>query len=96
LRLCHDPPSLTLGSEPVAQDPLAADLWFEKLPKEKMATWELFEVAFLTEFPVVKVVEKTKEQYEEELLELKLKEEELGKSVEKGSRSRHGPMRSCI
>jgi hypothetical protein len=62
-----------------------ADLWFEKLPKKKMATWELFEATFLTEFLVVKAVEKMKEQYEEELLDLKLKEEELGKSVEKGS-----------
>jgi hypothetical protein len=61
-----------------------ADQWFEKLPKEKMANWELFEAEFLAEFPVVKAVEKTKEQYEEELLDLVLKEEELGKSVEKG------------
>ena len=56
-----------------------ADDWYGSLDAAILADWALIEAEFHTRWPKTAVVKKTSTEYEEELLGLRLKEEELGK-----------------
>jgi hypothetical protein len=56
-----------------------ADDWYEALDAAIRADWALVEAAFHTRWPKIAVVKKTSTEYEEELLGLRLKDEELGR-----------------
>ena len=56
-----------------------ADEWFEELSKNDKAEWANIEAAFRKRWPRKKPVKKTNEEYEEELRDLQLKTEDLGK-----------------
>ncbi|KAK7020246.1 hypothetical protein VNI00_017777 [Paramarasmius palmivorus] len=62
-----------------------ADEWFKGLDAEVKKDWDRFEEEFEKRWPEIAGVKKEKSEYEDELLALRLKEEELGKKVE-----RHG------
>jgi hypothetical protein len=62
-----------LHSESVADD------WFNALDAATRADWDLIEAAFHVRWPKLAVVKKTSTEYEEDLLGLRLKDEELGK-----------------
>ena len=56
-----------------------ADEWFAELPDEKKKTWGDIEVAFRARWPKKQQIKKTDEEYEDEIIGRKLKEEDLGK-----------------
>ena len=56
-----------------------ADEWFDALPQADKKDWDAIEHAFNTRWPRKKVVKKTTEEYEEEIIGLRLKMEDLGK-----------------
>ncbi|TEB28854.1 hypothetical protein FA13DRAFT_761470 [Coprinellus micaceus] len=63
-----------------------ADEWWNELEDDKKGKWSDIEVAFKTKWPGRTVVKKTPTEYEEELLGLKLKVEDLGVKEEVGGR----------
>lgn len=56
-----------------------ADDWFEDLKADDKASWGKIEAAFRTRWPRKKAAKKTNEEYEDEIRELTLKMEEVGK-----------------
>ncbi|KIM34953.1 hypothetical protein M413DRAFT_79884 [Hebeloma cylindrosporum] len=56
-----------------------ADDWYEELPAADKVDWAAIEVAFRKRWPRKQQVKKTKEEYEEEIMGLLLKMEDLGK-----------------
>src|SRR5277367_4576716 len=56
-----------------------ADDWFAELTPAEKKTWSDIETAFRTRWPRKKQVKKTHEEYEAEIVEYKLKVEDLGK-----------------
>lgn len=56
-----------------------ADEWFEDLPPNDKANWAAIEAAFRVRWPRKKAAKKTKEEYEEDIMMLKLKMEDIGK-----------------
>lgn len=56
-----------------------ADIWFEELPDEDKKDWSSIETAFRLRWPRKKAVKKTSEEYEDEIMTLKLRMEDLGK-----------------
>ena len=56
-----------------------ADEWFEELKEKDKTDWKSIEAAFRTRWPRKKAAKKTSEEYEEEVRELELKMEDLGK-----------------
>ena len=56
-----------------------ADDWFANLLDEEKKSWASIEAAFGKRWPKKKLVKKTEEEYEDEILNRKLKEEDLGK-----------------
>jgi hypothetical protein len=61
-----------------------ADEWLEDLDRADKATWAKLKEAFIKKWPKVKQAKKTQAEREDELLELRLKEEDLGKKTEVG------------
>lgn len=57
----------------------AADDWYGELTDETKANWDLVEREFHRKWPKRVIAKKTTTEYEEELLNLRLKETELGK-----------------
>ncbi|KAF8235635.1 hypothetical protein L208DRAFT_1256225 [Tricholoma matsutake] len=55
------------------------DDWYGSFDAAILVDWALMEAEFHTQWPKAAVVKKTSTEYEEELLGLRLKEEELGK-----------------
>ncbi|KAG2337902.1 hypothetical protein BDR05DRAFT_894544 [Suillus weaverae] len=55
--------------------------WFKALTSTDKATWPAFVTAFEKCWPPVTIAEKTKAEYERELLDLALQEEEVGKKT---------------
>lgn len=64
-----------------------ADDWLEELKEEDKTTWAKLKDAFTKRWPKVKQVKKMQIEYEDELLSLQLKDEDLGKKVEVGGLS---------
>lgn len=56
-----------------------ADEWFDDLVNNDKKDWKSIEAAFNTRWPRKKAVKKTAEEYEEEIMGLRLKMEDLGK-----------------
>lgn len=61
-----------------------ADNWYSSLNAAILADWALIEAELYTWWPKAAVVKKTSTEYEKELLELHLKEEELWKETAAG------------
>ncbi|KAG2074663.1 hypothetical protein BDR04DRAFT_1092869 [Suillus decipiens] len=57
-----------------------AEKWFKARPQEDKASWSAFTVAFGKRWPSI-IAEKTKAEYEKELLDHKLSSEEVGKKM---------------
>ena len=55
-----------------------ADEWFAGLSSHKLANWGVFEATFEEYWPRMKRAVKSPEEYEDELLQLKLRDEDLG------------------
>ena len=53
--------------------------WFEELKQNDKVDWSSIEAAFRKQWPRKKPVKKANEEYEEELHDLQLKTEDLGK-----------------
>lgn len=66
-----------------------ADEWWIALPRATKATWALIEEAFEVQWPPQVTVSKSRRKYEEELLALRLKDEELGTRIASGKRETH-------
>lgn len=64
----------------------AADEWFEELPLGDKKDWDAIEDAFNKRWPRKKAAKKTKEEYEEEIMGLGLKMEDLGKKEKTAGR----------
>ncbi|KAG1819820.1 uncharacterized protein BJ212DRAFT_1267320 [Suillus subaureus] len=60
---------------------LQAEAWFQVLPTMNRATWIVFVTVFEACWPPVKIVEKTKAEYEKELLDHKLQHMEVRKKT---------------
>ena len=56
-----------------------ADEWFEELTENDKSSWDNIEKAFRKRWPRNKAAKKTNEEYEEEIREVLLKTEDLGK-----------------
>ena len=56
-----------------------ADEWYDELIDEEKKTWSDIEVAFRKRWPPKKPIKKTQEEYEDEILDRKLKTEDLGR-----------------
>ena len=56
-----------------------ADKWYEELATDSKTTWNSIETAFQARWPRKKGAKKTNEEYEEEIRELQLKMEDMGK-----------------
>ncbi|KAG1847980.1 hypothetical protein C8R48DRAFT_604549 [Suillus tomentosus] len=56
-----------------------AERWFKALQSKDKATWNAFVIAFEKRWPPVQIAEKTRAEYEKELLEHILREEDVGK-----------------
>ncbi|KAG6851819.1 hypothetical protein C0991_005741 [Blastosporella zonata] len=56
----------------------AAEIWYNALPDATKADWSLVEDAFHAKWPPVKIAAKCMEEYEEELLSCRMKDEALG------------------
>ena len=57
----------------------AADEWYAELPENEKKSWNDIEAAFGKRWPMKKQVKKTEDEYEDEIVERKLKLEDLGK-----------------
>ena len=57
----------------------AADEWYAELAENEKKSWKDIEVAFGKRWPRKKQVKKTDDEYEDEIMERKLKPEDLGK-----------------
>ena len=55
-----------------------ADLWWMNLDTKHKASWSTVKAAFITKWPTIIAADKTKLEYQKELLALWLKEEEVG------------------
>ena len=64
----------------------AADEWFDELAQKEKKDWNTLEDAFNKRWPRKKSAKKTKEEYEEEVTELRLKMEDLGKKEKTSGR----------
>ena len=53
--------------------------WYEELAMDSKTTWSSIETAFRAHWPRKKGAKKTNEEYEEEIRELQLKMEDMGK-----------------
>ncbi|KAG2031232.1 hypothetical protein BDR03DRAFT_1016265 [Suillus americanus] len=58
-----------------------AEVWFKALSSTDKASWPLFVAVFEVHWPPVKIVEKTKAEYEKELLDHVLQSTEVGKKT---------------
>ncbi|KAG1732316.1 hypothetical protein EDB19DRAFT_1831430 [Suillus lakei] len=58
-----------------------AEVWFQAIPSTSKATWATFVTVFEACWPPVKIVEKTKAEYEKELLDHALQCTEVGKKM---------------
>ena len=58
-----------------------ADEWYTELAENEKKSWADIETAFHKRWPKKKQVKKTVDEYEDEILGKKLKEEDLGKKV---------------
>ncbi|KAG2355743.1 hypothetical protein BDR07DRAFT_1425244 [Suillus spraguei] len=58
-----------------------AENWFKARPPKDKTSWTVFEEAFKKRWPPIEIVEKTKEEYEKELLDHTLSSEEVGKKT---------------
>lgn len=56
-----------------------ADEWYEELKEEEKISWTTIEAAFRKRWPRKKAAKKTNEEYEEEIRDLQIKMEDLGK-----------------
>jgi hypothetical protein len=63
-----------------------ADEWFDELQPQERKDWNAIETAFNTRWPRQKSAKKTKEEYEEEIAELRLRMEDLGKKEKTAGR----------
>ena len=61
-----------------------ADDWFSGLAKEEKKSWSMIEKSFEKRWPKKRLIKKTEEEYEDEILGRKLKEEDLGKKEKMG------------
>ena len=64
----------------------AADEWFEGLNGNEKKDWEAIESAFNKRWPRKKAAKKTTEEYEDEIIGLRLKTEDLGKKEKTAGR----------
>ena len=64
----------------------AADEWFDELKQTDKKDWDAIESAFNTRWPRKKAAKKTTEEYEEEIIGLRLKMEDLGKKEKTAGR----------
>lgn len=58
-----------------------AEAWFKAIPSTSKATWSAFVTEFEVHWPLVKIAEKTKAEYEKELLDHTLLSTEVGKKT---------------
>ncbi|KAG1809210.1 hypothetical protein EV424DRAFT_1328472, partial [Suillus variegatus] len=58
-----------------------AETWFKVCTSTDKATWTVFITAFKARWPPVKIAEKTKAEYEKELLDHTLQHTEVGKKM---------------
>jgi hypothetical protein len=58
-----------------------AEVWFQAVPTISRATWAAFVTAFEARWPPVKIAEKTKAEYEKELLEHTLQRADIRKKT---------------
>ena len=63
-----------------------ADEWFDELAQKDMKDWNAIESAFHIRWPRKKASKKTTEEYEEEIIGLQLKTEDLGKKEKTAGR----------
>ena len=61
-----------------------ANDWFSGLAKEEKKSWSAIKKSFEKRWPKKKLIKKTEEEYEDEILGRKLKEEDLGKKEKMG------------
>lgn len=61
-----------------------ADEWFNNLTTAQTANWTVFKAAFLQWWPKSERVTKQQGEYEDEILKLRFREDELGKKVDDG------------
>ncbi|KAG2030203.1 hypothetical protein BDR03DRAFT_878878, partial [Suillus americanus] len=54
------------------------EIWFKALQSANKTTWPVFVIAFETHWPPIIIAEKTKAEYEKELLEFLLTDKEVG------------------
>ncbi|KAG2159487.1 uncharacterized protein EDB93DRAFT_290564 [Suillus bovinus] len=58
-----------------------ADVWWTNLSTQEKSTWTAVKTAFLTKWPAIVVAVKTQGEYLKDLLELRLKEDEVGERI---------------
>jgi hypothetical protein len=58
-----------------------ADLWWTNLDTAHKASWSAVRTAFIAKWPAIVAADKTKLEYQKELLALRLKEEEVGERI---------------
>ncbi|KAG2743043.1 hypothetical protein P692DRAFT_201809349 [Suillus brevipes Sb2] len=58
-----------------------ADLWWTNLDSAHKVSWAAVRAAFIAKWPVIVAADKTKLEYQKELLALRLKEEEVGERI---------------
>jgi hypothetical protein len=67
----------------------AADEWFDDLPQGDKKDWSAIEIAFHKRWPRKKVAKRTTEEYEEDIMTLRLRIEDLGKKEKVTGRDVH-------
>ncbi|KAJ6603400.1 hypothetical protein DFH09DRAFT_1354627 [Mycena vulgaris] len=60
----------------------AAEAWFDALPPADTASWAMLEAAFNKKWPKEAPEEKSAQELSDEMMELELREDEMGKKVE--------------
>lgn len=58
-----------------------ADLWWMNFNMAHKASWSAVRAAFVAKWPTIVAADKTKLEYQKELLALRLKEEEVGECI---------------
>ena len=58
-----------------------ADVWWTNLTPNEKSTWTLAKAAFLMNWPAIVIAGKTQREYQKDLLELQLKEDDIGERV---------------
>lgn len=58
-----------------------ADLWWTNLDTKHKANWSSIRTAFITKWPAIIAADKTKLEYQKELMALRMKEEEVGTRI---------------